>query len=399
VIVPLILGWFGAALAHGGGFEVGAVSMLPADPSQIWVVVDGQGVAWTNDGGSTWTWSCEGALSASRLYDVLALDDGIAVVATLEGPVQVDAIGGTSAKWEGFPEGAFSDHLARTDNGFLVGAVGEGTGGFWSCDATGCVATQPNDSSIFPKSIRRGSDGWYATVVTEESLAGSLWWSPDAETWVLRYSWQDGDVDPRVVLANRDGLLVWLIPRDEAGLGRLVRSTDGGISFTTVLTAAEYSSRSASVADTAKALVWGDGVAETRLSTDGGATWTDATADLPEILCADSVEGTGLLCADHLYDGIDLATSSDGWTWTPIACLEDAMLASWAADSCVEDQAAWTTAAALGGGRCGEVINPPKASEDTTPACSGCPDANDSAALLAFPLLSLVRRRPTRDRR
>lgn len=386
----LLASW---ALGHGETFEVAAISVLPGDPSQIWAVVRDQGIAWTTDGGANWEWACEEALGATRVYDILALSDRLAVVATLYGPVRVDLAAGTAEPWPGWPADTYSDHIARTEDGFLIGGIGPDVGAFWNCNDEGCVATTPNDGTLFPKSIRRAGAGWYATVVTEETLASALWWSGDGLTWTERYAWPDGDVDPRVILVDGDVLYLSLVPRDEPDVSRVVRSEDGGATWQEISQSDVFTTFPAAMVATGESLLLGGEGAATQRSTDGGVTWKEESLALPRLLCGDLVDGTGYLCAEHVYDGIDVARSTDGWTWTPIACLETATLPSWAAESCADAELGWVNSVALGGGRCDEVINPP-AVPPAAEGCGTCAGADDTAALLLLPLfVPLFRRR------
>lgn len=380
----MLLSLVAVLAAHEGGFDVATVSALGESPNEIWAIVGDRGVVWSRDGGANWSWACPQGLGGARTYDVLALEPEIGVVATENGPVRVDLSAGTANLWPGFPSDAVaSDQLAKTDQGFLVGAIGSEWAPFVQCDMAGCRPTSMVDPQLHPKSIQRSSGGWYATTARLETLEGALWWSADGETWRLRHEWPAGDVDVRVVAAEPEALLLWLIPREDDGVGRLIRSTDGGESFTEVIVADAWASVNAAVAVTPEAWVWSDGLIETRVSYDHGLTWTDQTDSLPRILCSDKLGDQGLLCADHLADGFDLATSPDGWTWTPIACLEEASLATWATAACADRVDAWTLAALGGGGRCDQVINPVSAApKNGFAGCAGC--AGDGSAGFAL---------------
>lgn len=381
-------------LAHDGGFEVEAVSVLPGDPDQVWAIVGDHGVAWTMDGGQRWTWACHEALGATRVYDVLALEEGVAVLAMLDGPVRVDA-SGAAERWPGSPEDTVSVHLARTDDGFLVGGIGESSGGIWSCDAQGCSTTSLQDPTHFPKSIRRGPDGWYATVVTEGTLAASLWWSDDGTAWEQRYTWPEGDMDPRVLHVGEGLLLVWLIPRNSSVPAELLRSEDGGATFEVVLEELTDIYREAAIVATESSLVLGDGGYDAFRSTDQGWTWISVTEELPVVTCADSTDGLGVVGADHLVDGFDVATSRDGLTWTPIACLETAVLAAATEESCASVKEVWESQAALGGGRCDAA--PELEAAPAEEGCAGCAGGANGAAILLFPAF-LRRRKAGRGR-
>lgn len=378
-----------AALAHGDSFELVDVSVSPDDPDAIWGVVQNQGLVWTEDGGNSWTWRCDSALGATRLYDVVALGGGRAAVALLSDVLLVDTSCGASAL-SGFPEDAYADHLTRAGDAILVAASGGADAGLYRCDDTACGPTALSGEGLYVKSILPASDGFYATTVLEGTLAAELWFSEDGQSWTSLHAWPDGDLDPRAVYTDDNFLFVWTIPRATTGTPALLRSTDGGQSFAEVWRGEEYTSAAGTLLPVGDALVFGHEQGLTMSSHDAGLTWTDHSDDLPTVLCGDVAGSKGYLCADHLYDGIDLATSEDGWTWTPIACLEEAVLADCASEACAAATDNWATGASIGGGRCDEVINPLVVEGDRGCGCGG---KGDTAGLLVLPVLALRRRR------
>jgi len=380
------------AWAHGVSFEMRAVSVSPADPAEIWGVVESMGVVWTLDGGASWSWLCQSAIGSTRVYDVLSLGDGAAVVAALGGVYGLDDGCGLET-WTGLPEDSYADSLVADGDDVLVAVSGSEVGGVFRCTGGACTATGLYDAGLFVKSLIGAGSGFYATTIVTATLAGALWWSADGQRWEQRAAWEDGSVDPHVVWARDDDLLIWAIPRETTGVPELLRSQDGGLNSSAVWMGGDYTTAAATVIAVGDGLLFGHNQGLVLWSEDDGWTWEDRTDTLPTVVCGTDRDGVGYLCADHLYDGIDLASSADGTTWTPIACLERATLASCAAETCASAVDNWELQASLGGGRCDQIINPPAETEG--PSGCGCQGkGGESAALLPITLLwGLGRRR------
>ncbi len=399
-------GWKGAALllallapapalAHGESFELRTISASPADADELWGVVANQGVVWSADGGGSWRWICDSALGATRVYDVEALGDGSAAAGLLGGIVVLDQGCGVTSL-DGVPESSYADHLVADGDALLAAVAGAEAGGIYRCLDGVCAPTDLYGEGVFVKSILAVDGGFLATATQSADLSAALYASADGLTWEARYAWPDGDVDPRVLYAEGDQLLVWAIPRETTGVARLLRSEDGGLSFASVYATDAYTTAEGSVVALPDGLLFGHDQGLVLWSEDGGQGWEDRSADLPTVVCGLSLGARGLICADHLYDGIDLAESEDGWVWTPIACLEEATLPACAEQSCAGALDAWTTQAGIGGGRCDEILNAPAESE-AEGGC-GCGGEAEGAALwlpaLLGPLWRRGRRRP-----
>lgn len=375
------------ALAHGDAFEV--VALSTAGPDVVWAVVSGWGAVHTTDGGATWTWTCEEVFGDGEVEDALALGDGGAWVAWRDGLFRV-AEGGDPVAVPGLPEGTWPTRLLARGDGVLAFARGADEGGAWACDADGCVATEGVGAGLFPKSaVADGGRAW-TTVTEETTLAAALWRSDDGRTWTTAARWPDGDLDPYVLSADGDTLIVWLRPRG-AGEPVLTRSTDGGATWTDVLALGDADDAPPGL------LALGDGPIyvgsatgmRTWRSEDRGATWTETSLETPAIGCGAWDGERGWACAERIGDGFDLAVTRDGIDWTPAACLESAT----ARDAEVCDADAFRAAAlAWGDGRCDDVVAAPAADETR-----GCGCGSEGATAILVPLL-WVGRRATRPR-
>lgn len=360
-------------------------------------MVTNQGLVWTADGGERWSWRCDSDLDATRVYDVLALGGGEAVVATLGGIARVDADCGHEA-YTGVPENSYADQLVLDGEDLLVAISGSEAGGIFRCAEGACAPTGLYEAGLFVKSILPVEGGFYATLTRSEDLSAALLWSADGQTWEERYAWPDGDVDPRALYGYGARLYVWSIPRGTEDVARLLRSSDGGLSFTAIAATETYTTAEGTLLQVGSGLLFGHDQGLVLWSEDGGDSWEDRTESLPTVVCGAAQGERAWICADHLYDGIDLAVSEDGWTWTPVACLEEATLPACAAEACEGAAERWAVAASLGGGRCDEPINPPAVEEEGGCGCGGEKGLETAALLLPLALLGRRRgaRRPAR---
>jgi hypothetical protein len=380
-----------SAFAHGASFGATAVSVSRDDPAEVWALTDGWGLAHTVDGGGAWEWLCEESLGSDEVYGVLSTGPGAAVIATREG-LRTVAADCTSAVQPGPPADTFFPVVARYGDGWLGLGIGADSGGVWLCDADGCAAGDLSAPGLFPKSaLADGTRAW-VTVVYVDSLASELWRTDDGLTFTLVHSWPDGDTDPRVLRAEGDRLLVWRRTRSEDDPPELLVSDDGGATFTSTFEAGWYTDATPALLPVDGALLLGSVLgARTWRSEDDGATWSEVSADVPAVRCADVVDGVGWACGDHLQDGFDLSRTTDGRTWTPTACLEDALPATCAAPTCDPLLSAWQLAGSYGGGECDTIITPPVTTEDLDPEACGCGAGGE--AWLGVGLVALARRR------
>ncbi|MDP2312349.1 MAG: hypothetical protein Q8P41_05550 [Pseudomonadota bacterium] len=382
-----------AAFGHGASFGATAVSVSRDDPREVWVLTDGWGLAHTTDGGDAWEWLCEESLGGQDLYGVLATGPGAAVVATRTGLRTVGADCGAALQ-PGPPADTFFPVVTAYGAGWLGLGIAEEAGGVWACDLDGCAATDLMAPGLFPKSaLADGARAW-VTVVYVDSLASELWRSDDGVSWTRVHEWPDGDTDPRILRADGDRLLVWRRTRSEADTPELLVSDDGGATFASTLATGWYTDSTPGLLALDGALLLGSAQgARTWRSEDDGGTWAEVSGDVPAVRCGDTVGGVGYACGDHLQDGFDLSQTTDGHTWLPIACLEEALPADCATGTCDPLLSAWQLAGSYGGGECDTIITPPEGVEDA-PACGcGAGTADSAAALGVLVGLARLRRR------
>lgn len=386
-----------AAMAHGDSFELVRLSARPEAPEELWGVVDGWGIVHSEDGGQRWGWLCEEAIGSTAVYDVLAWQEGSALLGTVDGLLQVDdtCIGQSVG---GLPEG-FVLTLARRGEEAMVALVGSESGGVYRCGPETCVATSLVGAGYFPKSIVVDGDTVWATVVhtgSEEGLAAELWTSADGQEFTVAHAWPDGDVDPRVIHAQGASVYTWLRPRTEATLPGFAWSADGGATFTTTFTTGYYTD------PTPGFLVTGGGGtvligswygARTWRSVDAGGSFEEVSLEAPALRCGLAQADRALVCTDHLVDGFDIAATTDGVSFSPELCLEEVEAAACVTETCAPYADSWRAASALGGGRCQFPDDAGETPDD--PPC-GCAEGGGSANLLplgAAGLLAARRRR------
>lgn len=384
----MLLALLAVAWPHGSSFGASQVAVAPGDPDALWVLTEGWGLAHSTDGGGSWTWLCEEALGASELYGVAATSASTALVATRQGLLAVDD--GCAASTVVGTDGVFVPFVEPVGERAVVGLIGETSGSVAVCDAAGCAPTDLAAEGLFPKSARADGDALWATTVEEGTLAAALWRSDDGgATWDGVYAWPDGDTDPRVLHADGERLYVWRRTRAAEDTPELLRSEDGGATFTAVLEVGYYTDETPGLLVLDDALLLGTAAgARTWRSEDGGASWAEVSAEVPAVRCGATIDGVGFACGDHLQDGFDLARTTDGRTWYPVACLEDAAPADCAADACGALWTSYQAAGSYGGGRCDEIVTPPADPPAEEPC--GC---EDGAAALALLPLALLRRR------
>ena len=388
----MLLLWLPLAAAHGPTFGSSAVSVNRADTAEIWVLTDAWGLAHTATSGGTWEWLCEESIGTEHAYSLLAWGEGAAILGTREGVTVVDRSCGTTPV-TGLPEATFVPTLAPYEDGYLALGVAADVSGVWLCDDAGCTATDLTGDGLFPKSARADGGRAWVTVVYEADLSAALWHTEDGATWSLVHAWPDGDTDPRVLAADGDNLLIWRRTRSEDDTPELLTSHDGGLSFRSVFETGSFTDSTPTLLVLPDQLLLGsDAGARTWRSLDAGETWADVSNDVPAVRCADVVNGVAWACGDHLQDGFDLARTTDGGTWFPVACLEQALPASCAEGTCAPLLSAFQAAGAYGGGRCDTIVTPPVPLPAPDPAC-GCAGDPSAGAWLGVWVVGLARRR------
>jgi MYXO-CTERM domain-containing protein len=359
-----------AAWPHGAGFGAAAVSIAPDDPERLWVLTDGWGLARSADGGASWEWLCEESIGAEDLYAVLATAGGGALAATRTGLYRLD--GACGASLVPGTDGAFVSGLAAYAGDALALVITEQQSGVWRCAADVCAPTSLVGDGYFPKSVVvDGSRAW-ATVVHEADLASELWRSDDGEVWTRLHTWPDGDTDPRVLLAEDEHVLVWRRTRSADDVPQLLVSDDAGATFRPTLEHGAYSDDTPGLLVLPGTLLLGsEAGARTWRSDDRGATWAEVSGEAPAVRCGASTGSVGYACGDHIQDGFDVSRTIDGRAWWPIACLETALPATCAEDTCAPLLPAWQESGSFGGGRCDAAVPPPTPTPTPESGCGG----------------------------
>lgn len=375
------------AFAHSSSFGPTKLRALPSDPNEIWAVAEGWGVLYSNTGGTDWTWLCEESVGTTTVYDVLPWEPGVALVATTTGVVRVGPEC-AATPLTGLPAG-FVLVLERWGEQAIAGWIGDGTGGLYACDGSACVATEVVGEYYFPKSLLADGDTLWATLVRTDTLGAQLLQMKDS-TVLVAQDYPNGDTDPRLVYASGDTVHLWVRPRSDATVPDYRISEDAGGTFRSTFSTGFYTDPAPGVVvrDAGQTVILGSYFgARTWRSENGGESFSEVSADAPAVKCGIDLDGRTLICADHLADGFSVAVSTDGLSFDPIACFEDVLPAECAAETCTESLAAWTSAAAYGGGQCDAAVDTGGSDE---PEPCGCQEG--TAIGLLFPLVAWLRR-------
>lgn len=347
-----------AALAHGTRFGISVVSIVPDEPSAIWAVAGGWGVVHTMDGGGSWAWLCEEILGVSAVYDVEALAPDQALLATSEGLLRVDDTCVTTPV-PGLPEGTQVAFIEATGNGYAISGYAEGVSGLWRCTESACEATSIQGDGLYLKSVQVDDGTWWVTVVEGGTLAAWLYRSGDGETWTTAATWPDGSVDPRVLLAEGDRLLVWMQSRDETTSPHLEVSHDGGATFMSSLAVGSYTDPVPTLLPLwdGRGAYLGTENGRTFYSPDRGESFIEITEVAPAIRCADTAGRLAIVGADHFADKFDVARQQFGGPWEAMGCLDEAVAPGCAAE-CAPYTESFLAGGEYGGGECHVTLEP-----------------------------------------
>ena len=376
------------AFAHSTAFGPTKLRALPENPDELWAVAEGWGVLHSSDGGAGWVWLCEESLATTTVYDVLPWADNEALVATATGVLHVGADCSTRAL-EGLPAG-FVLVMERWGTRAVVGWIGDGVGGLYTCDGDSCAATDVVGDYYFPKSLYADGEVLWTTIIHTDTLDAQLL-RLDTESTSLIQDFPEGDTDPRVVFAEGDNVHLWVRPRTAAWTPEYRRSTDRGASFVSTFSTGYYTDPAPGVVvrDAGKEILVGSYYgARTWRSTDSGASFTEVSETVPAVKCGVALGERTLICADHLADGFDIAVSTDGTDFSPLACFEEVRPAACAAETCDDALVAWESAGAYGGGQCDAEADSAN-DDDPEPEC----ECGGASIIFALPLPVFLRRR------
>lgn len=385
------------AMAHSPNYGTTSLSAAPGEVGELWANTDGWGLLHSVDGGASWGWMCEESVGAAGVYDVLAWEPGVALVGTTTGLMRVGA-DCTGVSIPGLDEG-FVLRVSPWQALAAVALIGPETGGVYLCDGETCAATPLVGDAYYPKSMVVSGDTLWLTLVHTDTLVAELYRSRDGIDFELRYTWPDGDVDPRLVYAEADRVAIWTRPRSDAAVPAFELSADGGATFSRTLEVGYYTDPAPGtlVRDGADVVFVGSYYgARTWRSDDGGDTFAEVSDTAPAIRCGLDLGDRALVCTDHLADGFDLAETRDGLGFQPTTCLETVGAAECAEAACEPYADAWVSAGAYGGGGCDPAADD-SATEPPAEDC-GCGAGGQVGALLAWASAALATSR-SRGRR
>lgn len=336
--------------AHSLSYGTQTVAISPDDPSEVWSLVDGWGLIYTEDGGEQWTYVCEEALAVLSINALLPMGGGVAWLGTSGGIYAYGADCG--ATLIGMADAQITA-LAYSGDGVLVGAIGAQHGGVYTCDEAGCAPTTLmgwGTSRVFVKAMFQDGARVWVSLVREESLSSELWKIEAGELSQVA-TWPAGDVDVRVMYAQGEHLLAWSQPRSSSDTPGLLVSTDGGASFTLTFSHGLATDPLPGLAVYKGRILLGNNIGQTWYSDDQGYTFTEATGALPAIRCGTTGAHQTWLCVDHWSDRADLMVW-DEQGWHPRACLEQAELPACHDEACLTSYQSFMELGATGGGAC-----------------------------------------------
>jgi hypothetical protein len=343
-IVAAALAPAGRAAANGAFPDSDAV-LLPADRPQQIVLATNFGLVISDDGGTTWQWTCEraetsmaslyglGAPPGDRLYS-RSLDVGLAV--SDDDSCSWRRAGGALAAaiaTDYFPDPTSAARVlaivgAAGDGGTGAAAVYESTDGGDSFAATplyvalagaellGVEIARSDPRVIYLSSATPGPH----PTIARSADAGASWVTFDIEPSI-------GARTARIVAVDPTDANVIYLRVSGAGRESLAVSRDGGMTFTAPITVAGGTlsafARLASGTVLVAGLVPGDGGSTSGVawrSRDGGVTFEDWTlAPMPRLRALAERAGTLYLAGSNYTDGWALALSTDeGRTLQPI---------------------------------------------------------------------------------
>ena len=344
-----------AALANGRFPQTTSVTFSPTENETL-LVGSTFGLLVSHDDGGSWRWVCEAAVGYNGIFDpVYVISPTGAYFATTVDGLAVSRDNGCT--WSKIA------NPGVPDAGLPVDAGGDSLNGQWVADAavasdgTLWIVTssggQPNDAyvstddgkSFSAAMIPEAPGAWWKTVrvapsdknriyvsgyrVGETSDAGAgapiplLYRTDNGKDWTnLPFSYQGQSQLRLLAVSSADPNLLFARTDDEP-TDTLLRSDDGGMSFTAVLTFDNNLSGFFERKD--GTFVAGSMYRGVQFSTDAGKTW-NSTSQSPRMACAGARPSDGALfsCgANWTPDMFALARSTDAQSWSKLFRFSD----------------------------------------------------------------------------
>lgn len=334
------------AYAHGRYPNPTIIDFHPTDPNVI-LLQTARGLIGTHDGGATWQWMCYEVVGADTfgLTDpVMTImgDGSVLVPAQSSGVLTLDSSWCSTATAPPDPATSYfivdvqRDPTAPDVAFALTSSAGTTINRLFRSanDGQTWTETNPGIDSTLLENVRIAPSNpqvIYVSAIATDAMSGQtdalLYKSTDGGA-----SWGTGPIDTfalaagehRAVIAGIDpvdpDVLFLVVEHDEAATPppaeHVLQSTNGGTSFTDVLSTSHVSAFAISDDGTK---VWVGNGEDSGLwrSTDGGATFTSLDAGL-QVPCLAWHGGKLWVCGNNAVTGYALATSTDdGDTLTP----------------------------------------------------------------------------------
>jgi len=324
-----------AAARANGAFPAVQTVLVPADRPQETMLATNFGVVLTEDGGQTWSWSCEQDVNAYAIFYQLGPAPRRRLFALANGNIIYSD--DSTCTWRpsaGLLVNASSDVFADPTNADRVLAIGIASSNF-------TVVVSTDGGATFDSTLYRAAD---TAVLNGVEIA-------PADPRVIYLALQGANGGSPQLMRSADGGAQWTVNDLSAGVGpgtiriisvdpddantvllrwtgaagndALVVTHDGGATASKTLSIASSFTSFARMPDGAlvlvgKTLVGGAVKPALFVSHDGGANFVENDA-IPGIFALAQRGGVLYAAADNFVDGFALGASSDeGATWQPV---------------------------------------------------------------------------------
>ncbi|HXU63237.1 MAG TPA: hypothetical protein VN962_16150 [Polyangia bacterium] len=333
-VAALVIGSPLAARADGA-FPAGQAVLVPEDRPQELLLVTNFGVVLSEDGGATWTWSCEqdanamatlyqrGPAPRQRLFAVATPQVVYSDDATCSWHTAGGLLAGQTMT-DLFPDPTNADRVVAIGIGGGVGSVFESTDGGATFD-TVLYQAAPGDI-VTSVEIARSDPAVVYVALADQDQHPKLARSSDAGAhWTVTDLWTDlGAGLARIIAIDPDDadtvILRW---SSQAGGEAVAVSHDGGTTASKPLAVPLYFTSFARLPDGAlvvSAVVAVSPATKAALfvSRDGAVTFQENDA-VPSVAALAQRDGVLYAATDNFADGYALGASRDlGVTWEPV---------------------------------------------------------------------------------